>query len=177
MYGSASIPHWPLFPVRSNELGVVMRLQENRAAVRFGSGLEGSQNNLHTNIGIATYINTENSFGFLGFFFSLPPKKKGALAPRRKGHYLNPRKKDWCFPSHWNGCHGDEPPEELGDVRISLCGCVVSAAACVSEDIRQTARPVSTPPSSRRCPLDTSVCTYSHPHVCAFTHQRRSRWR
>lgn len=46
----------------------VIQLQENRAAVRFRSGLEGSQNNLHTNIGIITYITASN-------FFFLRPKK------------------------------------------------------------------------------------------------------
>lgn len=48
---------------------VVIQLQENSAAVRFRSGLEGSPNNLHTNIGIITYINTV----YRVFFFT-PPK-------------------------------------------------------------------------------------------------------
>lgn len=71
----------------------VIRLQENRAAVRFCSGLEGSQNNLHTNIGIITYINTANSY----FFFSSPTKNAlGTLNSMTKSH-----KKTWkqvfCF--------------------------------------------------------------------------------
>lgn len=55
-------------------LEVVIRLQENRAAVRFRSGLEGSQNNLHTNISIIAYTNA-------AYRFATPP-----LSPLKNAH-------------------------------------------------------------------------------------------
>lgn len=76
-YGCASVPHWLVFFLSgAMNWEVVMRLQENRAAARFRSGLGGSQNNLHANTGTNRWL----------VFTPSHQKKlnKNVLASRRK---------------------------------------------------------------------------------------------
>lgn len=151
MYRSASIPHWPLFPVRSNELSgcdsaprklgcCEVPLWSGGLSRQFAYKYKHHRVHLH---------------GVEPKMFVREPERDDKITERStSGCFLKCKTQEGMRrlpPVLWMAV------VVRRDVRISLCDCVVSAAICALEHIRHTVRPVSAPPSSPGCLPDAST--------------------